>query len=228
VVAAVLRLLSLLQKGSEAKLMEVSVVCLHIIQYAYLRSIVLQFIVLVSVAAREEQIPQVYSKSIDIQESSFTICTLRCSITSPYCNNILHHYTSKTIATTATTTFTTAAGSGGRGGNVVLECAGGLNTLGELRGLTSFVAGRGADGSVRYNNGKDGEDVTVKVPAGTVVANRVSDVFPCLQLLEDLVTTACNTRSLQQLRLAEFSSELVRQLRYSTLKAQIVTVCRSY
>jgi GTPase involved in cell partitioning and DNA repair len=59
----------------------------------------------------------------------------------------------------------------------VLECAGGLNTLGELRGLTSFVAGRGADGSVRYNNGKDGEDVTVKVPAGTVVANRVSDVF---------------------------------------------------
>jgi GTPase involved in cell partitioning and DNA repair len=76
----------------------------------------------------------------------------------------------------------------------VLECAGGLNTLGELRGLTSFVAGRGADGSVRYNNGKDGEDVTVKVPAGTVVANRVSH-SSCMLKCSSICTSHCCSSS---------------------------------
>ena len=55
----------------------------------------------------------------------------------------------------------------------MLECAGGLNTLGELRGAASFVAVRGTDGGSQYNTGRDGEDVTIKVPAGTVVTNKV-------------------------------------------------------
>lgn len=62
-----------------------------------------------------------------------------------------------------------SGGNGGRGGDVWLESDEGLNTLLHLRYNPEHKAERGhhGEGSNRY--GKDGEDITVKVPVGTQV-----------------------------------------------------------
>lgn len=62
-----------------------------------------------------------------------------------------------------------SGGNGGRGGDLWLESDEGLNTLLHLRYNPEHKAERGhhGEGSNRY--GKDGEDITVKVPVGTQV-----------------------------------------------------------
>ncbi len=60
-------------------------------------------------------------------------------------------------------------GDGGRGGDVVLECAEGLNTLIDYRYQQHFKAGRGVHGMGRNRAGGAGADVVLKVPPGTQV-----------------------------------------------------------
>ena len=60
-------------------------------------------------------------------------------------------------------------GDGGRGGDVVIEAVDGLNTLIDYRYQQHFKAGRGVHGMGRDRTGARGEDVVLKVPAGTVV-----------------------------------------------------------
>jgi GTP-binding protein len=62
-------------------------------------------------------------------------------------------------------------GDGGRGGSVYLEGDSGLNTLVDFRHLRKFKAQNGQGGSGRQMTGKSGEDITVRVPLGTVVTN---------------------------------------------------------
>src|ERR687893_17268 len=64
-----------------------------------------------------------------------------------------------------------SGGDGGRGGSVWLEADEGLNTLLHLRYNPEHKAGRGRHGEGSNRHGKDGEDVTVKVPVGTQVFN---------------------------------------------------------
>ncbi|MCQ2510136.1 MAG: GTPase ObgE [Lachnospiraceae bacterium] len=60
-------------------------------------------------------------------------------------------------------------GDGGRGGDVIFEVENGLNTLAEYRHKHKFAAENGQEGGKKRCHGKDGQDVVLKVPEGTVV-----------------------------------------------------------
>ena len=60
-------------------------------------------------------------------------------------------------------------GDGGRGGDVVVECASGLNTLIDFRYQQHFKAKTGIHGMGKNRAGARGADAVLKVPAGTQV-----------------------------------------------------------
>lgn len=60
-------------------------------------------------------------------------------------------------------------GDGGDGGSVFLTTDTGLNTLADFRFQRSFKAQSGANGMGRECTGKSGQDLTIRVPVGTVV-----------------------------------------------------------
>ncbi len=60
-------------------------------------------------------------------------------------------------------------GNGGKGGDVWIEAVDGLNTLIDYRYQQHFKAKTGMHGMGRNRNGAKGEDVVLKVPAGTQV-----------------------------------------------------------
>lgn len=60
-------------------------------------------------------------------------------------------------------------GNGGRGGNVVLEVSRQLTSLQDFRFQHHFAAGRGGRGGGSRRHGKDGEDLVLRVPPGTLV-----------------------------------------------------------
>jgi GTP-binding protein len=65
-------------------------------------------------------------------------------------------------------------GDGGRGGDVVVECAAGLNTLIDFRYQQHFKAKTGMHGMGRNRAGGRGADVVLKVPVGTQVIDEES------------------------------------------------------
>ena len=60
-------------------------------------------------------------------------------------------------------------GDGGRGGDVLVVADGNLSTLLDYRYRTHYKAGRGGHGRGSKRHGRDGEDVVLRVPVGTVV-----------------------------------------------------------
>ena len=60
-------------------------------------------------------------------------------------------------------------GNGGRGGDVIVEAVHGLNTLIDFRFQQHFFAKNGQHGMGKQRTGKDGEDITLKVPVGTQI-----------------------------------------------------------
>ncbi len=62
-------------------------------------------------------------------------------------------------------------GDGGKGGDVIFEADGNLRTLTDFRYKKKFAAQPGADGSGAKKSGRDGEDITIRVPAGTIIKN---------------------------------------------------------
>jgi GTP-binding protein len=60
-------------------------------------------------------------------------------------------------------------GDGGRGGSVILEVRAGLRTLADVRYRRHFAASDGRPGEGGGRHGRDGEDVVVPVPPGTMV-----------------------------------------------------------
>ena len=62
-------------------------------------------------------------------------------------------------------------GDGGRGGHVYIEVDTNETTLTKLRFTRSVKAGNGEPGKIKKMHGADGEDVTIKVPLGTLVRN---------------------------------------------------------
>jgi len=60
-------------------------------------------------------------------------------------------------------------GDGGKGGDVFLVADRGLATLYDFKGKTRFEAGRGGHGKGKNKTGKDGEDITIRLPVGTIV-----------------------------------------------------------
>lgn len=60
-------------------------------------------------------------------------------------------------------------GDGGKGGDLIVEVDDGINTLADFRYIRKYCAGDGQNGSKRNCTGKDGEDLILKVPAGTII-----------------------------------------------------------
>ena len=60
-------------------------------------------------------------------------------------------------------------GNGGRGGDIIFEVDKGLNTLSDFRHNSKYVAESGQEGEKRRCTGKDGADLIIKVPEGTVI-----------------------------------------------------------
>ena len=60
-------------------------------------------------------------------------------------------------------------GDGGKGGDVVFVVDPGLNTLTDFRHIRKYKAQDGEEGGKKNCHGADGEDVILKVPAGTVI-----------------------------------------------------------
>ena len=76
-----------------------------------------------------------------------------------------------------------SGGDGGRGGDVILEANPHLNTLLKFRYNREFRGERGRHGEGSNRHGKDGADVTVTLPVGTVVFDAANG-----EKLWDLVT----------------------------------------
>ncbi|MBT3253809.1 MAG: GTPase ObgE [Candidatus Marinimicrobia bacterium] len=62
-----------------------------------------------------------------------------------------------------------AGGNGGRGGSIILKVDTQLHTLQDIRYHRIYKANRGKHGEGSLRHGKKGDDITVKVPAGTIV-----------------------------------------------------------
>lgn len=65
-------------------------------------------------------------------------------------------------------------GDGGKGGSVIFVGDESMGTLMDFRFKRVFKAGNGENGGKRNCFGKDGEDVIIKVPVGTVIREAVS------------------------------------------------------
>lgn len=68
-----------------------------------------------------------------------------------------------------------AGGNGGDGGNVILQTDEGLNTLIDFRYKRIFQAEHGENGRSKNAYGKDGEDILLRVPVGTLVKDANTD-----------------------------------------------------
>ena len=72
-------------------------------------------------------------------------------------------------------------GDGGRGGSIVLVTDRNLSTLMDFRYKRKYVAENGADGSGARRTGKDGKDLVIRVPEGTVVRDAETQ-----QIIQDM------------------------------------------
>jgi GTPase len=64
-----------------------------------------------------------------------------------------------------------SGGDGGRGGSVIFIVDSGLRTLMDFRHQRHFFAQAGGNGAKKNMSGKDGEDMIVKIPPGTLIKN---------------------------------------------------------
>lgn len=65
-------------------------------------------------------------------------------------------------------------GDGGRGGDIIFEVDDGMNTLVDYRHKRKFAAQPGEEGGKKNCHGKNGSDLILKVPAGTVIKDAQS------------------------------------------------------
>ncbi|MGI5985468.1 MAG: GTPase ObgE [Clostridiales bacterium] len=63
-------------------------------------------------------------------------------------------------------------GDGGRGGNIIVIADDNMSTLMDFRYKRKYVAENGINGQGRRCTGKDGADITIKVPRGTLIRDK--------------------------------------------------------
>jgi len=73
-------------------------------------------------------------------------------------------------------------GDGGRGGNIIFEVDSGMSTLMDFRYKKEYQAQNGENGKPAKAHGKDGEDLIIKVPPGSVIKDAATE-----RVLADMV-----------------------------------------
>ncbi|MGL5328021.1 MAG: GTPase ObgE [Peptostreptococcaceae bacterium] len=68
-------------------------------------------------------------------------------------------------------------GDGGRGASIIFEVDLGLRTLMDFKYQRKYVAEAGGDGSKKRQAGKNGEDLVLKVPAGTIIRDEATGLI---------------------------------------------------
>jgi len=63
-------------------------------------------------------------------------------------------------------------GDGGRGGSIIINVDTNMSTLMDFRYKRKYAADNGADGSGKSKSGKDGKDLVIRVPNGTVIRDK--------------------------------------------------------
>ena len=65
-------------------------------------------------------------------------------------------------------------GDGGRGGKIIVSVDTNMSTLMDFKYKKKYIAENGADGSGRNRTGRDGNDLSISVPNGTVIREKES------------------------------------------------------
>lgn len=65
-------------------------------------------------------------------------------------------------------------GNGGQGGSVIIQATHSMRTLAPFKYKKKYQATDGGDGISNKRTGKNGEDITIKVPVGTLVKDRTT------------------------------------------------------
>ncbi len=68
-------------------------------------------------------------------------------------------------------------GDGGKGGSIIFQVDEGFKTLMDFRYKNKYSAEPGEDGSKRKKSGKDGQDLILKVPPGTIIRDEETGVI---------------------------------------------------
>jgi GTPase len=68
-----------------------------------------------------------------------------------------------------------AGGDAGRGGNFYVKAVRDINLLAKYKAKKSFIAGRGEDGGSQSLHGKNGEDLILELPIGSIITNTATD-----------------------------------------------------
>lgn len=76
-----------------------------------------------------------------------------------------------------------AGGNGGKGGDVYVEAVRDIGILAGYRNIKLFEAENGGDGSKKSMDGRDGDDLVIKLPIGSVVYNK--DTEQSFELLKE-------------------------------------------
>jgi len=75
-----------------------------------------------------------------------------------------------------------SGGNGGKGGDVIIQAFGNLNTLLDFKYKRKYLADDGAIGGSSLKDGKNGKNILIKVPIGTIVKDFTSE-----KIIADLV-----------------------------------------
>ncbi|GHV01858.1 hypothetical protein FACS1894211_12320 [Clostridia bacterium] len=68
-------------------------------------------------------------------------------------------------------------GDGGKGGDVIFRADGGMSTLLDFKYKSSYLAGDGGKGEQQNRTGKNGADMMIRVPCGTVIKDLEGNII---------------------------------------------------
>ncbi len=68
-----------------------------------------------------------------------------------------------------------SGGDGGNGGNVIIKASSNLHTLLDFRYKKKYTAGDGEPGGSSLKDGKNGKDIIVRVPVGTIIKDSATE-----------------------------------------------------
>jgi len=70
-----------------------------------------------------------------------------------------------------------SGGDGGRGGHIIITSDSNLSTLQDVSYNKKYIAKNGGDGKGKNMHGKNGENIYIRVPLGTIVRDAKADIF---------------------------------------------------